>query len=64
MKIIAKKDFSLNNIFYKKNDEVKVNNKEELIILNEKGFIKSLTEKEIKNFDKTIKVQKMKEEIK
>ena len=59
MKPIAKSNFSLNGIFYEAGDEVKVNNKEELIRLNEKGFINPLTSKEIQNFGKVPETKKI-----
>lgn len=37
--IIAKKDFTLKGILYHKGQEIKKINKEDLIRLNEKGFI-------------------------
>ena len=49
--IKAIKNFSLNGVFYEPNDEVKVVSKEQLITLNEKGFIEPLTPKEIQNFN-------------
>lgn len=52
MKPTAKKEFSFNGIFYEAGEEVKVNNKEELIRLNEKGFINPLTIKEIQDYFK------------
>lgn len=57
MKIIANKEFTLNGEYYSENDEVEVKNVDELITLNEKGFIKPLTRKEILQFRK----QSMKE---
>lgn len=54
MKPIAKKNFNLNSIFYEIGDEVKINNKKELIKLNEKGFIQPLSPKEIQNWNKPI----------
>lgn len=48
----AKKTFSYNGVVYHNGDEVKVNTKEELIKMNEKGFIKPLTSKQIQNFGK------------
>ena len=62
MKLISKKDFSLNGIIYTKGDEVKVETKEQLIRLNERGFIEPLTQKQIQNFGK--EEPKIKEEIK
>lgn len=52
--IIAKKDFTLNRIYYSENDEVEIKNIEELVILNEKGFIKPLTRKEISQIQKQL----------
>ena len=49
----AKKIFSFNNTIYEIGDEVKVNTKEELIALNERGFIEPLTTKQIQEFGKT-----------
>lgn len=58
MKIIAKKDFTINGRYYSENDEVDVKDIQELIVINEKGFIEPLTRKEISQFQK----QLMKEE--
>lgn len=44
--------FSHKGTWYEKGDEVKVETKEELAKLNEKGFIEPLTFKEIENFGK------------
>ena len=54
IKIIAKKDFTRNGepIFY--GDEIKVNTVEELVKLNEKGFIEPLTFKDIVQFKKEL----------
>lgn len=52
MKPTAKKDFSHNGIFYTAGEEVQVDNKEDLIRLNEKGFINPLTMKEIQEYFK------------
>lgn len=51
MKLICKKDFTLGEKYYEKGDEVEVASKEQLILLNEKGFIEPLTRKEIENYD-------------
>ena len=48
--IIAKKDFALNGVAYEKGDEVRVKDKSDLGSLIEKGFIESLTLKQIINF--------------
>ena len=52
MKPIARIDFNLNGVFYEKGDEVKIEDKNELVRLNEKGFINPLSPKEIQNFGK------------
>ena len=52
MKIIAAIDFTLKGIPYEKGKEVKVTSKEELIRLNERGFIEPLSFDEIKNYKK------------
>ena len=53
--------FSHKGTWYEKGDEVKVETKEELVKLNEKGFIEPLTFKEIENFEKE-ETNKRKEE--
>ena len=53
--------FSHKGTWYEKGDEVKVETKEELVKLNEKGFIEPLTFKEIENFGKE-EAKKRKEE--
>ena len=50
--IKAKVLFSHKGIWYEAGDEVKVQTKEELVKLNEKGFIEPLTFKDIQNFGK------------
>lgn len=55
-------NFNFNGIFYDKGDEVKIETKEQLIMLNEKGFIGPLTPKEIQNFGKKKEI-KDKEEL-
>ena len=52
MKPVAKKDFQLDGIFYEKGEEVEIKNKEQLIKLNEKGFIEPLTPKQIQDYFK------------
>ena len=53
MRIIAKCNFDINGTaFYNKGDEVKVGSKEQLIKLNERGFIEPLTMKDIQDFGK------------
>lgn len=48
----AKIDFFYKEIFYSAGDEVEVKSKEDLIRLNEKGFIEPLKFKDIQNFGK------------
>lgn len=43
---------SYNGIWYDKGDEIKVETKEDLVRLNEKGLIEPLTFKDIQNFGK------------
>lgn len=50
--IKAKKLFSFKGTWYEAGDEVKIESKEDLIKLNEKGFIEPLTFKDIQNFGK------------
>lgn len=50
--IKAVTNFTLNGVYYEKGDIVKVETIEDLIKLNEKGFIEPLTAKEIQNFGK------------
>ena len=52
MKPIAKIDCQINGIYYSKGDEIKVDNKEQLNKLNERGFIEPLTPKEIQDYFK------------
>ena len=52
MKPIAKKDCQYNGIFYEKGEEIEVNSKEDLVRLNEIGFIEPLTPKQIQDFYK------------
>lgn len=52
MKLVCKRDFTLGDKYYEAGDEVEVTDKAILVLLNEKGFIKPLTRKEIENFGK------------
>ena len=54
IKIIAKKDFTRNGEPIFCGDEIKVNSVEELVKLNEKGFIEPLTLKDIVQFKKEL----------
>lgn len=61
MKPIAKINCQFNGRFYNKGDEIEVKTKEQLIKLNEIGFIEPLTMKDIQNFDrKEIKIENKK----
>lgn len=55
MKAIAKIDCQINGVYYVKGEEIKVNNKEQLAKLNEKGFIEPLTPKDIQEYFKKSK---------
>lgn len=50
--IKAKILFSYKEIWYEAGEEVNVETKEDLVKLNEKGFIEPLTFKDIQNFGK------------
>ena len=52
MKPIAKKDCKLNDTYYSKGEEIKVNTIEQLRKLNEGGFIEPLTQKQIQDYFK------------
>ena len=54
IKIIAKKDFTRKGEPIFAGDDVKVNSVEELVKLNEKGFIEPLTLKDIVQFKKKL----------
>ena len=54
IKIIAKKDFTRNGEPIFVGDDLKVNSVEELVKLNEKGFIEPLTLKDIVQFKKEL----------
>ena len=54
IKIIAKKDFTRKGEPIFAGDELKVNTVEELVKLNEKGFIEPLSFKEIVQFKKEL----------
>lgn len=65
MKPIAKKDCKINNTYYNKGDEIKVDNIEQLIKLNEIGFIEPLTQNQIQDYFKKPTINKyIKEEQK
>ena len=54
IKIIAKKDFTRNGEYVFVGDEIKANDINEIVKLNEKGFIEPLTFKEIVQFKKEL----------
>ena len=54
IKIIAKKDFTRNGEYVFVGDEIKTNDINEIVRLNEKGFIEPLTLKEIIEFKKEL----------
>ena len=65
MKIIAKTNFSLNGVFYNKGNEVKIETKNQLVKLNELGYIEPLSINDIQNFGKEeIKKEEPKKENK
>lgn len=58
MKLIAKKDFVLNGSYYFENDEIepnKVGTMKDISRLNENGFIKPLSLKELLQLEKELK---------
>ena len=61
-KLIAKKDFTIDNCTYIVGDEVNVKDISIIKKLNEKGFIEPLTLKQIQNFGKEPKENKKEEE--
>ena len=60
----AKIDFILNDVFYAKDDEVKIDNFDKIVELNEKGFIYPLTTKELYEIKEKIKNSSEKKEDK
>lgn len=52
MKPIAKIDCKINDTYYTKGEEIKVDNIEQLKKLNERGFIEPLSQKEIQDYFK------------
>lgn len=58
MKLIAKQDFVLNNVFYFENDEIEprqLGTIKDIARLNENGFIKPLSLKELIQLEKELK---------
>lgn len=58
MKLIAQKDFTICEDYYFENDEVKINDFDTIVNLNEKGFIKPLTLKELVQIKKELETPK------
>ena len=58
MKIIARKDFTLDREFYFAGDEVKIKDFDKIVKLNEKGFINPLTLKELVQIKKELNAPK------
>ena len=58
IKIIAKKDFILNNKKYIVGDEIELDNIEAINKLNEKGFIEPLSYKDLVILEREIKKEK------
>lgn len=52
MKPIAKINCEVNGVFYEKGDEIEVTSKQQIVKLNERGFIEPLTPKQIQEFFK------------
>lgn len=57
--IKAKATFSLNGLIYEKGDIVRVSNIDELVRLNEKGFVEPLTAKDLQNFANNLNSKKI-----
>ena len=62
MKPIAKIDCKINDVYYSKGEEIKVDTMGQLIKLNEGGFIEPLTAKEMQEYFKKPKLFKKEEE--
>lgn len=58
MKLIAKKDFSIDSNFYAVGDEVYCKDFNKIVKLNEKGFIKPLSTKELFKIKKELETPK------
>ena len=52
MKAIARIDCKVNDLYYSKGEEIKVNSTEQLVKLNELGFIEPMTMKQIQDYFK------------
>lgn len=62
MKIIAKKDFSIQGKDYIEKDEINNVSYEQIILLNEKGFIEPLSNRELILIKREIENSKIKKE--
>lgn len=62
MKAIAKIDCRVNETYYSKGEEIPVSSTEQLIKLNEKGFIEPMSAKEIQDFFEKPKYTKKEED--
>lgn len=62
MKPIAKIECVVNGIYYEPGEEIEPKNIEQLVTLNEKGFIEPLTMKQIQDYFKKPKILKKEEE--
>lgn len=61
-KLIAKKDFTIDDIFFAQDEEVKGMSYEQIVKLNEKGFINPLTRKELKDIKNDLVLNKNRSE--
>lgn len=59
MKPIAKIDCKINDIYYSKGEEIKIENIEQLKKLNEGGFIEPLSQKEIQDYFKKTEIKRI-----
>lgn len=56
MKITAQVDFSFRKKFYKKDEDIKdILDIDTIVMLNERGYIKKLSQEELSNFEKDLK---------
>lgn len=62
-KIVAKVDFMINNVGYIKGDEINELTYEQIIRLNEKGFIEPLDYKDLVLIKRELEKPKKKEEL-
>lgn len=61
--IKARKDFSLNGVFYLSNETIEGLTIEQIAKLNEKGFIEPLTQKDLILIEKELKKPKKEEKV-